>query len=186
MTVEAEIKARLVDPDAVRQRLDGYATGTAEVYRDTYLDTAGGDLDRTDRELRIRTIERDGTSRHLLTYTEPAVDAVTGSKPEHETTVADPDATLDILTGLGYQPVLSFMKNCRNYRFIRDGRAMLATLITVPELAGTYLEVETAAVPGDLGDALATVRAVLAELGVAEGELTTDTYTGAARAARLG
>jgi adenylate cyclase class 2 len=145
MTVEAEIKARLINPDAVRQRLDRYATGTVEVYRDTYLDTAGGDLDRTDRELRVRTIERDATARHLLTYKEPAVDPVTRSKPEHETSVADPAATLGILAGLGYLPVLSFTKDCRNYRFAHGGRTLLAILVTVPELADTYLEVETAA-----------------------------------------
>lgn len=185
MTVEAEIKARLVDPDAVRQRLDGYATGTVEVYRDTYLDTPDGDLDRTDRELRVRTIERDATTRHLLTYKEPAVDPVTRSKPEHETPVADPAATLGILAGLGYLPVLSFTKDCRNYRFALGGRAFLATLVTVPELADTYLEVETAAAPGDVDNALSAVRAVLAALGVTKDELTTDTYTGAVRAARL-
>jgi adenylate cyclase, class 2 len=124
VTVEAEIKARLVDPGAVRQRLDGYTDGIVEVYRDSYLDTAAGDLARTDRELRLRTIERDDVVRHLLTYKEPAVDA------------------------------------------------------------GTYLEVETAAEPEEVTAALIAVRAVVAELGVGEDELTTDTYTDAVRSAR--
>lgn len=184
MTVEAEIKARLLDPDAVRRRLDGYSACTFEVYHDTYLDTANADLAGSDRELRLRTIERNDTVRHLLTYKEAAVDAATGSKPEYETTVANPAAILEILAGLGYQPVLAFIKNCRNYRFGRDGRAFLATLATVPEMDGTYLEVETAAEPNDLGAALTAVRAIVVELGVRADELTTGTYTDAVRSAR--
>lgn len=184
MTVEAEIKARLANPDAVRQRLDGYTPGTAEVYQDTYLDADDNQLERADRELRVRTIERGGETRHLLTFKEPVVDPVTRSKPEHETAVADPQATLNILAGLGYRPVLAFSKDCRNYQFSRGGRAFLATLVTVPELDGTYLEVETTAQPGDVDDALAAVREIVAELGVGEDELTTDTYTDAVRAAR--
>jgi adenylate cyclase, class 2 len=186
VTVEAEIKARLADPAAVRQRLDRYAAGAAEMYRDTYLDTADGQLDRADRELRLRTIERDGEARHLLTFKEPAVDPVTRSKPEHETAVTDPQATLNILVRLGYRPVLAFTKDCRNYRFSRGGRDFLATLATVPELDGTYLEVETPAQLGDVDDALAAVHAIVAELGVVEDELTVGTYTEAVRAARLG
>ena len=59
-----------------------------------------------------------------------------------------------------------------------DGREVLATLVRVAELAGTFLEVETlvadeAAVPG----ALAELRVVLAELGVSDRELTTELYT---------
>jgi adenylate cyclase, class 2 len=186
VTVEAEIKARLADPATVRQRLDRYATGTAEVYQDTYLDTTDDQLDHADRELRLRTIERDGEARHLLTFKEPAVDPVTRSKPEHETAVTDPQATLSILAGLGYRPVLAFTKDCRNYRFSQGGRDFLATLVTVPELDGTYLEVETRAQLGDIDDALAAVRAIVAELGIAEDELTVGTYTDAVRAARLG
>lgn len=185
MTVEAEIKARLANPDAVRQQLDRYASGTAEVYRDTYLDTVDSQLDRADQELRVRTIERDSETRHLLTFKEPAVDPVTRSKPEHETAVTDPQATLNILTGLGYRPVLAFTKDCRNYRFSHDGRDFLATLVTVPELDGTYLEVETAAAADEVDAAIRAVRTVMAELGVSDTELTTDTYTDAVRAARL-
>lgn len=53
--IEAEIKARLVDPDVVRHQLDEWATGVPETYSDTYFDAPGDRLEATDRELRIRT-----------------------------------------------------------------------------------------------------------------------------------
>jgi adenylate cyclase class 2 len=69
--------------------------------------------------------------------------------------------------------------------FEAHGLAMLATLVRVPELDGTFLEIETQVKEqDDLQDALDAVRAVLAELGIAEDDLTTDTYTGAVRAQR--
>ena len=48
--IEAELKARLCDPDAVRHRLDELAVGAVEEYHDTYFDTASGELDADGRE----------------------------------------------------------------------------------------------------------------------------------------
>jgi adenylate cyclase class 2 len=144
-----------------------------------------GALDMMGAELRVRAIGYgDGTTRHVLTYKEPPVDEGTQSKPEHETAVNDPAETMRILAGLGYAPVLAFTKDCVNYRFTQDGRDFLATVVTVPELDGTFLEVETRASDDDVAQALAAVRAVLIQLGVSDEELTTDTYSGAVRAAR--
>src|SRR5262245_19701119 len=120
MTIEAELKARLANPDAVRSRLDELATGTDEHYHDAYFDVPDG------YELRVRTIISRTDKRHLLTYKEPAVDAETGSKPEYETLVADPNAIIWILTGLGHAEILSFTKDCVNYPLRRDGRDILA------------------------------------------------------------
>ena len=52
------------------------------------------------------------------------------------------------------------------------------------EIEGTFLEVETIAAEHDVDQALAAVRELLNELGVGRGELTTDLYTDAVRAAR--
>ncbi len=48
-----------------------------------------------------------------------------------------------MLGGLGYVETLAFEKRCRNYAFAAYGRPMLATLVRVPEIDGTYVEVET-------------------------------------------
>jgi adenylate cyclase, class 2 len=102
----------------------------------------------------------------LLTFKEPALDEGSGSKPEHETAVEDADVLVTVLTALGVEQIIAFEKRCVNYRFTAQGRDLLATVVTVPELAGrTFIELETVADPGDLDAALEVVRSMLRELG---------------------
>lgn len=184
--IEAELKARLREPARVRSVLASRAEPEHAVYQDTYYDSDGRTLDRDGRELRLRTKTVGLHARHLLTYKEPAVDATTGSKPEHETVVADRGAVETMLHGLGYREVISLTKHCENYAFTDRGRDVLATLATVPELSATYLEVETIVPPVDVDGALSDLRALLADLGVSAGELTTELYTEAVAAQRCG
>ncbi|MFJ8621457.1 class IV adenylate cyclase [Kitasatospora sp. NPDC093550] len=180
--IEAELKARVRDPGALLRRLEAaHGPGRPEVYRDTYYDLPDGSLLGGDRELRIREItSHDGTRRTLLTHKAPRVDDASGSKPEHETAVADAEATDAILRGLGYRARLAYRKHCRSYAWDRNGRRFLATLVRVPQLAGVFLEVETAAEDtADLAPALAAVRAALGELGIDGEDLTSELYTDA-------
>ncbi|WP_323182421.1 MULTISPECIES: hypothetical protein [unclassified Streptomyces] len=64
------------------------------------------------------------------------------------------------------------------------GRELLATVVQVPEIDGTFVEVETMTDPDGLTHALADVRAFLAGLDVGEGDLTRELYTDAVRARR--
>lgn len=182
--IEAELKARARDPERVLAELERRAVGRAEVYQDTYYDAADGSIGASDRELRVRTIHGAEDTRSVLTYKGARVDEASGSKPEAETEVTDPAAVHAMLRGLGYAPVIAFEKQCRNYAFEAGGRQMLATLARIPEIGGHFIELETMAAEDDLSAALADVRAVLAELGIADGDLTTETYTGAVAAAR--
>ncbi|MGP3977489.1 class IV adenylate cyclase [Streptomyces sp. 8N114] len=185
--IEAELKARVRDPKAVKQRLDEYALGRAEVYRDTYYDTAEGQLESRDAELRVRTVHGETETRSFLTYKEAKVDEASGSKPEHETRVEDADAVHRMLRGLGYQPVIAFEKRCRNYEVQAGGRQMLATLVRVPEIDGTFIELETLVdEEADVQAALVDVRAVLGSLGIADADLTCELYTDAVVARRAG
>ena len=181
--IEAELKARLRDPDAVRAALTKRTAPERATYRDTYYDTAAEELDHAGRELRLRTVEAE-VVRHLLTFKEPAVDEASGSKPEYETTVGDPAPVDHLIQALGLQMLVSLTKHCENYRFAADGREFLATVVQVPEIDGTFLEVETQAEEQDVAAALAAVRSVFVDLGVRDGELTTELYTDAVRAAR--
>lgn len=61
---------------------------------------------------------------------------------------------------------------------------MLATLVRVPELDGTFIELETIVPEEELKDALRDVRHVLDDLGVQERDLTTELYTDAVAARR--
>lgn len=186
MSVEAELKAHVRKPDRVRDLLRNRSTERVEIYVDTYFDRPDGTLTDDGRELRVRVIDGEDGSRAVLTYKEPAVDQSSGSKPEYESGVEDAAAVRAILDHLGYVQTIAFTKHCRNYRFMVDGRNILATLVHVPELSGTFLEVETIAEEDDVPSALDAVRSVLGELGITEDNLTTEQYTEAVKAARQG
>lgn len=184
MAVEAELTAVLRDPEHVHAELAKRATPETSVYADTYYDRPDESMDAEGYELRVRTITTGDNNRVVLTYKEPPVPG-TRSKPEHETTVADPDVMRRVFTGLGLVEVISFEKHCTNYRFTDQGRDMLATVVQIPELDGqTFLELETMAERDDVPAALDTLRSTLAGLGVTDDDLTTQTYTSRVAAAR--
>ena len=95
--IEAEIKARLRDPDRVQRLLRSRAAERPSRYHDTYYDRPGQPLTRDGRELRLRVADAGNDRRCLLTYKGPSLDEQTGSKREAETDVSDPRATDDIL-----------------------------------------------------------------------------------------
>jgi adenylate cyclase class 2 len=185
VAIEAELKAIVRDPETVMAQLEkDHGPGRPEVYQDTYYDTPDGALGQGDRELRVRTVHSADDTRTVLTYKGARVDEASGSKPEHESRVEDAAAVHEIARGLGYVPVIAFEKRCRNYTFQRAGRTLLATLVRVPQIDGTFIEVETAADESDLREALAVVHEVLADLGIGADDLTTELYTDAVAAAR--
>lgn len=186
MAIEAELKAVVHDAEAVMELLEErYGPGRPEVYQDAYYDEPSGALMDGDRELRVRTVHGPDSTRTVLTYKGARVDEGSGSKPESETRVDDAQAIHEVLRGLGYVPRIAFEKRCRNYEFTADGRQMLATLVRVPEISGTFIELETiAADESDLGQALSTVRATLVSWGIGEDDLTTEQYTDAVASVR--
>ncbi|MEO3755989.1 class IV adenylate cyclase [Streptomyces sp. B6B3] len=183
--IEAELKARVHAPQDVIRNLDQYGPGHVETYHDTYYDDADGSLTARDAELRTRTVSSPHDTRFVLTYKGATIDADSGSKPEHETRVTDPDAVHAMLTGLGYRPAIAFEKRCRNYEFDARGRKMQATLAFLPELDATFLELETLIRDdGDVQEALSDVRAVLHDLGIKDPDLTKERYSEAVAASR--
>ncbi|MGW3024502.1 class IV adenylate cyclase [Streptomyces sp. NPDC001221] len=182
--IEAELKARVHAPEQVMRQLDQMATARVEIYQDSYYDRPDGSLEKADQELRVRTVHGADGLRTVLTFKAAAVDEASGSKPEHETRVEDSQAAHAILQGLGYVPVIAFEKRCRNYAFEARGRQMLATLVRVPEIDGTFLEVETLVDEDQVGGAVDDIRAVLADLGIGSEDLTRELYTDAVAAQR--
>lgn len=182
--IEAELKARVHAPEQVARQLEERAQARVEVYRDTYYDRPDRSLEKAGEELRVRTVHGVDGTRTVLTYKGAAVDEESGSKPEHETRVEDADQAHAILRGLGHVVVIAFEKRCRNYDLQARGRRMLATLVRVPEIDGTFLEVETLVDEAEVPEALDDIRAELAELGIGPEDLTRETYTGAVAAQR--
>lgn len=185
MPIEAELKARVHDVSTVRAALTARADARPAVYRDAYFDRAADGFMAGGRELRLRTVETQQSVRTVLTFKAPAVDEASGSKPEYETVVGDRESAAAILAGLGYELALAFSKHCENFEFTHAGYAMLATLVTVPEIDGTFVEVETIVESSEeLAAALESVREVLRGVGIVPEDLTTELYTDAVRQAR--
>lgn len=183
--IEAELKARVRDVDTVRAALGAKAKSTTATYRDTYFDRAAEGFMDSGRELRLRTVETSESVKHVLTFKMPAIDEASGSKPEFETTVGDVGAATEILLGMGYSESIALTKRCENFAMSRDGREVLVTLATVPELDGTFIEVEAiVSSADDFDEGLQVVRELLEELGIPEGDLTTELYTDAVSRAR--
>jgi adenylate cyclase class 2 len=184
LTVEAGLKARIRHLKHVHAQLEKRATGRAQVCLDAYYDTADHALSGSGRELRVRTVHSAEGTRSLLTFKDARVYDASGSKREQETRVEDARPVHALLKGLGYVPFVEFKKRCRSYDFEARGRRMLATLVQVPEINGQFIELETIVDGDQLHDALADVRAVLGELGIEDGDLTTEQYTDAVAALR--
>lgn len=185
MPLEAELTAVVTDPDRVRAALSRRALVEPASYADTYYDHPDLRLEREGYELRVRTVTTATASRVVLTYKEPPMPGGQGAKPEHETAVADAGVLHTMLRGIGLLDVIAFTKHCENYRFTERGRELLATLVRIPDLGDqAFLELETAAEPAEVPAALEDVRAVLADLGISDDDLTTETYTSRVAAAR--
>lgn len=183
--IEAEVKARVNDPEGVLVALRERAPGEEAVYRDVYYDLPDRSLTAQGRELRVRVIERGGSERVVFTYKAPAVDEETGSKPERETRAESAQALDAILVGLGYEHLVALTKHCTNFPLTTPtGRECLVTVVTVPELEGTFIEVESLVGEGNLSEGLSAVRGVLVELGIGEDAFTTEQYTDAVLARR--
>ena len=166
MAIEVEVKVAVTDPDTVQHALAARAPGERSVYQDTYYDYPDRRLTSAGRrEVRLRVIRTETSSRARLTFKDAMLDAT--STPEHESGVEDPDAVHAILTGLGLEPVIAYRKECANHAFEHAGHRVLATLVRVPEIDRWFLEVETL-VPDDhpTDQAAVVVWDVLAGLGL--------------------
>jgi adenylate cyclase, class 2 len=166
--IEAELKARVRDVEAVQRWLRERASEEPATYHDTYYDWPDHRLDAEGREIRLRTIETPDGTTHLLTYKQPPVDEESGSKPEFETTVAERLPINIMLLDLGLAEQVSLTKRCQNYCFEYGGRPIQATIVNIAELEGTFIEVETQSDRKELTIALASIRKILDQLGVGD------------------
>lgn len=174
----------MADPAVLERELGRLARGEPGTYYDVYYDTPDGSRSASGRELPVRVIDTGGVRRTVLTYKEAPADEASQSKPEHETVVASGGVIDIILSSLGLVHLVKFEKQCTNYRFTARGRDMLATVVTVPETSGTFVELETRAREDELAASLDDVRGMLAVLGIGENDLTTEQYTDAVLRAR--
>jgi len=176
MAIEVELKARVSEPGRVRAVLAERSSGEVSTYRDTYYDWPDRRLTGNGRqELRVRIIETAGRTRCLLTFKGAMLDEA--STPEFETDVADAKAIDQILSALGLEHLIAYTKECENFRFDAAGHPIVATVVTVPEVDGTFIEIETLVPDGrPLDDGHRAIQGVLTDLGLSEDDLEPTFY----------
>ncbi|GIG60115.1 hypothetical protein Lfu02_44870 [Longispora fulva] len=187
MPIEVERKAVVRDEQHVVDQLRALAVGVSSTYRDVYYDWDDRALERDGRrELRLRVVEvSDGSRTAVLTYKGAMLDGA--STPEFETEVSDPEMMDTILTGLGLGHTIAYQKRCQNFRFTVAGRAVVATVVRVPELEPTFVEVESIVETAEEIPAASTVvDQVLADLGVSPVDVTEEFYIDMVTARRAG
>lgn len=136
--IEIEIKARVEDPKDMERSI--IALGAEPIgienQEDTYYNSQYRDIGKTDESLRIR-IEDD---QSFLTYKGPKMDSVSKTRKEFQIEINDADNLRNILTSLGFFPVVTVTKKRKNYRL---GDFFIA-LDDVRNL-GNFIEIEISA-----------------------------------------
>jgi adenylate cyclase, class 2 len=169
--LEIEAKLRVKDRGALEARLVelGAEAGPTEHETNELFDDEAATLRSRGGALRVR--ETDG--RGLLTLKGRAsVDRGVKSRVELESAVGAPDAVRAILSALGFTPRFFYEKRRTVWRFADPERPLVAVDETP---IGLFAEIEGSE---------SAVRALAAELGVAEEELLSESYVALYRAAR--
>ena len=167
MPVELECKLRVERHDEVRSALE--AAGAEFVGRvaetNTIFDSADGSLRRSERGLRVRSIEiLEGRGPGpTLTYKGPRQGGPFKRREEIETGIGDVESAVAMLRALGYIERLVFEKRRETWRI----GACIVELDEVPTL-GRFVEIEG---PDD-----GSIREVMDRIGLAGGEHIGDGY----------
>ena len=140
MPVEIEIKLKVDDLSAVRERLKSLgAERVGEVVEtNVFFDTSDRALMASDCGLRLRRNRRAGkTEKLVLTYKGPRAEGPVKRREEIEILVDSFDATVELLSRLGYTQNLSFEKRRETWKLEKA----TIELDTLPQL-GHFVEIE--------------------------------------------
>jgi adenylate cyclase, class 2 len=158
MNFEVEQKHRVDDPAGLKQRLAdrGVALQSPIEQADTYFAHPGRDFAQTDEALRIRTVG----SECFVTYKGPKLDATSKTRREIELPLAvGASEFTELLTALGFEPVLTVRKTRRPFEIEHQGRSVHGAWDEIDEI-GTFVELELTADESSLEAA----RSIIADL----------------------
>lgn len=167
MAIEIEIKIRLHEPEPLLARLAELDAVHDRQFLETntYFDLPDGRLKTSDQGLRLR-VEKDTTTDRVetvMTHKGPRAHGPLKSRSETEVGVSGVHAAGQMLSVLGYRPVLTFEK--LRDRFLLD--RCRVEIDRVPHL-GTFVEIE--------GETEDEVLAVRAKLGLGDEPLIRASY----------
>ena len=153
--IEAEIKARISDPDDIKKRFE-QLNGIYKLsllHEDIYFNMPKElrDFKNTDEALRIRkSIEFENdindsenkTTNYYLTYKGKKIDSLTKSRHELEIQVDDGLQLKEILLLLGFREIFTVKKERELYEFEYKENVIEALIDYIPILKEYFIEVE--------------------------------------------
>jgi len=165
MHVEIEAKLKVGSLHEVEHRLAecGASFVREVVQTDWYFDTAGHELMRADKCLRLRIEKTGSRERLVLAYKGPKEKDDYKKRQEAELEVHDAAATESLLGGLGYRKALAFDKRRRLWSL----KGCEVALDELP-LLGAFVEIE--------GPDSGTIAQVQSVLGLSDVPHTADSY----------
>ncbi len=139
MCIEIEAKLKVDSFENIESRLAdlGAQFLAQKVQKDVYFDEPDGTLAGSDRCLRLRHELSKGSKRVFLTYKGAKLKDNFKKRQEVEFEITDAASAKQLLSALGYQPVLLVEKNRRMWQL---GNCIVA-LDELP-LLGTFVEIE--------------------------------------------
>lgn len=178
MMVEVEVKAALRPEQAGALAGALPALGFAEQgtvsETDRYFNAPDRDFPATDEALRLRTIRPlpDGAAQTRITYKGPKLDAVSSTRRELETAVADYETMHALLLALGYRPTVPVRKTRRSFTCGEK-----TVCLDHVEGLGDFIELEIVLPDGtDREAAVQALFALLQTLGIPRCALTRESY----------
>ncbi|MCE9603851.1 MAG: class IV adenylate cyclase [Planctomycetia bacterium] len=171
MKLEVEQKFRVVDPAALRARLEGLGVAFATPFRqvDAYFNHPARDFAATDEALRIRTVGEE----NFVTYKGPKLDKTVKTRRELEQPlVGGSEAAArfeELLLALGFRATAKVVKRRSAAELQRNGTQFEIVWDEVDEV-GTFLEIELVVDSHEIELAKGKILALQDELGLQEVE----------------
>ena len=185
---EVELKAIVRNKSATIEQIEELCdeTGLKLVYDDVYLDKENT-LTVADKELRLRnkTNRDSGESRFFLTFKDSPFDEKSKSKPEFETEITDFNTAIAIFKKLGYSISMRYTKECLIYNLTYRDIKLEVSIVELPELKNTFIEVETQTeTEKDTKLLFKILHEFLNQIGISQADLTSQYYVDAIKEKR--
>ena len=189
--IEVELKAKIESIETMAETIASTWISCSPyenlIYRDHYFDDGSQTLSTSERELRIREINRpdNDTCQIQLTFKDSPLDEQSKSKEETELRISDVQEGVKLLKKLGYRQVLCFEKECVRCQYWYGEFLLSVTLAYVPELDTSFIEIETQTdSPGDVEKLKKMLAGRLHHLGIKSDQITNEYYTDAIKTHR--
>lgn len=172
--IEVEIKASIDNCQCIMENLfkTGFCNKATVVETDIYFNGNDRDFCRTDEALRLRSTKSIENEKSYITYKSSKLDNISQTRREYEMPIEKFDVMYDILTLLGYKPIINVVKT--RYYYSRND---ITACVDEVEGLGSFIELEKIEkTEGAREDSVNMLLSLLSDLGVPKTALLRKSY----------